>query len=170
MLRNRTQLDNRYYITSEAKQWLDKEPIFCSVIHSVFTDDPVGQKRPIERWIQHECKRSGLTTCLVKDMTGHFERTTVVGKSLVDSDSTAQPIVLETKSPTLAPTTAAPTLASQCSQRTKHEECLLDGKCDWFGALTGCQSVDYCGFKTSTACQTRWNYCEWRGRKCVHKP
>ena len=153
--KNRTQPSSTHYISHEAKEWIDQQGFYCSSIHSIVTDDPVGERFNIEWWIDFDCTRNEVKHCVVHDMTGKF----------------THPITLATtQAPTLALTTQTipPTPPKSCMERS-FVECPTDTGCHWFGALVGCQRQDFCGFRTSTPCLARHEHCEWRGGKCRHK-
>ena len=178
MYLNGTQPSATHYITNKAQSWVDERQLFCTVISSIVTDDAFAMRAQIEAWIWHECRRLDLGgNCLVKDMTGHYNtklyllpdpsRTKTMGTG--DNGKETFKITLSTNAPTPTPTTSSPTVPSECQLRATDRDCRQDSVCNWFGATIGCQGVSYCGFKTSTACLSRWRYCEWRGGTCRPK-
>lgn len=172
---NGTQSSAKHYITDKAQAWIDERQLFCTVISSIVTDDAPAMRAQIEAWIWHECRRLDLGgNCLVKDMTGHYNTKLYVLPdsarfTAMGADHKTKKIILSTNSPTPTPTTSSPTVPSECQLRSTDRDCHQDSACNWFGATIGCQRVSYCGFKTSTACLSRWRYCEWRGGKCRSK-
>lgn len=175
MFVNGTQSSSSHYITDRAQSWVDELQLFCVVVSSIVTDDALAMRSKIEAWIEHECRRLDLGgNCLVRDMTGHFNTKFYAlpdaTRSTQGGDVEPFKVTLSTNSPTPNPSTSSPTVPSECHLRTMERDCRQDNSaCDWFGATIGCKPASYCGFKTSTACLSRWKYCEWRGGECRSK-
>lgn len=166
LYRNRSQASGDYYITPQADQWVVQQHYFCTVIHSIITDDPIYLRKQIEQWVEFECDRVELERCVVKDMTGTFNQWT-----LLKTDQTSKHEVLTTPSPTI-PMTAAPTLSVECDGRETFDECLSPlsrTKCEWFGVTIRCKPFDWCGFSTPTGCLSRWRFCRWNSHRCQPK-
>lgn len=107
--------------------------------------------------VAHSVKR------LVDVVEGLHELRTVVRNSIVTREfvTTKAPTVKKTKSPTMLPTLAPNT---PC-------EFIPPGKCNtescaWFGDEHKCRERLFCGFTTRIACESRWNVCEWKKRRC----
>lgn len=147
----------------------------CSIVVSIFTDDEGIMGFDIDKWIEQECQKWRgkidvehkcfiLTEKNAFPLYHLFHSDNVRG--LVQIIRNRKKNTITKQSPlavlkralfTRTPTTPAPVISEDCEDRHNPKDCT--GHCKYFGFDYRCRRIDFCKFKTSTACNGNPTYC-----------
>jgi len=156
-LRNGSQLDSNFQISKRLFDQVQTK-FYCHVIEAIKVDvDATATSAEMVHWMRHECDRllGGVGKC-------YYFADQISLKMVEEEEKVAKAgsIVPITSSPTMHPT-----VAKECSERTRQEDC--QGECFWYwaGDRNKC-SRDCTVLAVKPACLLRSQHCHWHGGKC----